>query len=115
MHIKIQHDVIDSPVSAACFAKTKYLQKCPVWSPHRARFAGAGLFDSVPSAPAVEQAVDYSTEPLLCDLQRATLGRIAAAAVAVEAALGAPQDVEGVVDEGGDVFVVQARPQVGLI
>lgn len=80
------------------------------------RFAGAGLFDSVQSAPATEQAVDYCTEPLLCDadLRRATLGRIAAAAVAVEAALGAPQDVEGVVDEGGEVFVVQARPQVGF-
>ena len=80
------------------------------------RFAGAGLFDSVQSAPAVEQAVDYSAEPLLCDvdLRRATLGRIAAAAVAVEAALGARQDIEGVVDEGGEVFVVQARPQVGF-
>ena len=68
------------------------------------------------SAPAVEQAVDYSIETLLCDadLGRATLGRIAAAAVAVEAALGAPQDIEGVVDEGGEVFVVQARPQVGF-
>ena len=80
------------------------------------RFAGAGLFDSVQSAPAVEQAVDHSTEPLLrdVDLQRATLGRIAAAVVAVEAALGAPQDIEGVVDEDGEVFVVQARPQVGF-
>lgn len=80
------------------------------------RFAGAGLFDSVQSALAVEVAVDHSTEPLLCDvdLRRATLGRIAVAAVAVEAALGAPQDIEGVVDEGGEVFVVQARPQVGF-
>ena len=60
--------------------------------------------------------MDYSLETLLCDrdLQRATLGRIAAAAVAVEAALGAPQDIEGVVDERGEVFVVQARPQVGF-
>jgi hypothetical protein len=81
------------------------------------RFAGAGLFESVQSAAADEAAAaDYSAEPLLAGgaPARAALGRVAAAALAVEAALGGAQDVEGVVDAAGGVHVVQARPQVGL-
>jgi len=74
------------------------------------------LFDSVQSAAAVEEAVDYSAERLLSDgeLLRTYLGRAAAAAVAVEAAAGAPQDIEGVIDGAGEVYIVQARPQVGF-
>ncbi len=42
-----------------------------------------------------------------------TLGRVAAAAAAVESAVGgAAQDVEGVMTAGGRVWVVQTRPQV---
>jgi len=42
-----------------------------------------------------------------------TLGRIAAASLAVEAALGGdPQDIEGVVTPDGAVHIVQSRPQV---
>jgi len=42
-----------------------------------------------------------------------TLGRIAAASLAVEAALGgSPQDIEGVVTADGAVHIVQSRPQV---
>jgi len=32
--------------------------------------------------------------------------------MAIEEALGDPQDVEGVVDPNGNIFVVQTRPQV---
>ncbi len=68
------------------------------------------------SAAAKETPADYSAEPLLAGgaAARAALGRVAAAALAVEAALGGAQDVEGVVDAGGGVHIVQARPQVGL-
>jgi len=58
---------------------------------------------------------DYTEEPLVTDpeFQQRTLLDVAAAAVAVEVALGgAPQDVEGVVLEDGTVYVVQSRPQV---
>jgi alpha-glucan,water dikinase len=40
------------------------------------------------------------------------LRRVAAAGAAVEAALGAPQDIEGVVTPEGDIYIVQTRPQV---
>lgn len=46
-------------------------------------------------------------------VRQVTLGRVAAAAAAVESAMGgAAQDVEGVVAADGRVWVVQARPQV---
>ena len=40
------------------------------------------------------------------------LRRICAAGAAAEAALGAPQDVEGVVTPEGEIYIVQTRPQV---
>ncbi|GAB0489906.1 hypothetical protein MMPV_001132 [Pyropia vietnamensis] len=76
-------------------------------------FAGAGLYDSIPLAPTREAPVAYAAEPLLNDDAFRTrlcvrLGRLC---VAVEAALGGPQDIEGCV-RGGELYVVQARPQV---
>jgi hypothetical protein len=51
-------------------------------------------------------------QPVLAVAQE-TLGRIAAAAAAVESACGGiAQDVEGVVAADGRVWVVQTRPQV---
>ena len=48
-----------------------------------------------------------------CKYSQETLGRIAAASLAVEAALGgSPQDIEGVVTPDGAVHIVQSRPQV---
>lgn len=63
-----------------------------------------------------QQAVRYAEEPLLWDAaaRSRVLARLAEAGAAVEAACGGPQDVEGVVDAAGEVFVVQARPQVIL-
>jgi len=78
-------------------------------------FAGAGFFDSVPLHTPEQVFADYTEEPLVTDpeFQQRTLLDVAAAAVAVEVALGgAPQDVEGVVLEDGTVYVVQSRPQV---
>jgi alpha-glucan,water dikinase len=77
-------------------------------------FAGAGLYDSITMHAPVEEAIDYASDALLADEPfRATLlHRIAAAGAATEAALGAPQDIEGVVTPEGDIYIVQTRPQV---
>lgn len=78
------------------------------------RYAGAGLFDSVQSVEPRAVPVDYSSEPLVSDsvFQRDTLGRIAAAAAAVEAAAGSAQDIEGFITADGGLYIVQTRPQV---
>jgi alpha-glucan,water dikinase len=77
-------------------------------------FAGAGLYSSVPATPFARGGAAYAEEPLFWDaaFRAATLGRVAAAGAAVEAARGGAQDVEGCVDGGGRVWVVQARAQV---
>ncbi|CAL8469831.1 g9373 [Coccomyxa elongata] len=77
-------------------------------------YAGAGLFDSVHSAEPCIVPVDYSSEPLVSDsaFQIAMLGRIAAAAAAVETAAGSPQDIEGVITADGGLHIVQTRPQI---
>jgi alpha-glucan,water dikinase len=77
-------------------------------------FAGAGLYDSITMHAPVEEPIDYAADALLSDEPfRATLlQRIAAAGAATEVALGAPQDIEGVVTPEGDIYIVQTRPQV---
>ncbi len=78
-------------------------------------FAGAGLYDSVPVVQLEEHALDYSNEAVYWDggMRAGLMKSIAEAGRAVEAAFGGvPQDVEGIVDGGGGVTVVQARPQV---
>lgn len=76
-------------------------------------YAGAGLYESVPMHATVEHHADYASDPLIWDhdASQATLAAVARAGAAIERALGAPQDVEGVVRDGR-VFVVQTRPQV---
>jgi alpha-glucan, water dikinase len=75
--------------------------------------AGAGLYDSVmvPSPRAAE--LDYTDERLLRDeaFRQSLLASVADLGWAVEAALGGPQDVEGVFANGRHT-VVQARAQV---
>jgi alpha-glucan,water dikinase len=80
-----------------------------------AGFAGAGLYDSVQLPAPRPVVLDYSGEPLVWDeaFRHRLLGSIARLGAAVEAVLGAPQDIEGVV-AGDELFLVQARPQVGL-
>ena len=78
-------------------------------------YAGAGLYDSVTMDASEVRAVDYSGDRLLTDaaFRAALMARVARAAAAVEAACGGvAQDVEGCVDDEGNVYVVQTRPQV---
>ena len=78
-------------------------------------FAGAGLYDSVLAREPETRVLDYSSEPLVWDAlkRNEVFGAIAQIGIAVENALGSPQDIEGAVSRGR-YFVVQTRPQVGL-
>jgi alpha-glucan,water dikinase len=78
-------------------------------------YAGAGLYDSVLLEEPRHQLVDYNNEPLLWDeaFRRNLVETIGKLGLEVERACGSPQDVEGAV-AGGQCYVVQTRPQVGL-
>jgi alpha-glucan,water dikinase len=78
-------------------------------------YAGAGLYDSVLLEEPRQQLVDYTNEPLVWDetFRRNLLDAIGKVGLEVERACGSPQDVEGAV-AGGQCYVVQTRPQVGL-
>jgi len=80
-----------------------------------AGFAGAGLYDSFLLPAPLSSLADYTNEPLVWDesLRREALLRMAELGLAVEAAVGAPQDIEGALSKGS-CFIVQTRPQVGL-
>mmetsp|Transcript_39261 Transcript_39261/g.92974 ORF Transcript_39261/g.92974 Transcript_39261/m.92974 type:complete len:1415 (-) Transcript_39261:222-4466(-) len=77
-------------------------------------YAGAGLYDSITMDPCVTKRVDYTRDSMITDdeFRRRILSQICKVGVAVEEALGSAQDVEGVVDPDGKIFVVQTRPQV---
>lgn len=96
-------------------------------------FAGAGLFDSVPTAPTNACLINYIKEPMAWDKAAAAalLWQCALAAVAAEEVLqqqeqeqglaggastssGAPVglDVEGCITVDGSMWLLQARPQV---
>lgn len=68
---------------------------------------------SVPMDEEEERIVDYSTDPLVMDINFRTtvLSKIAAAGEAIENALGSAQDIEGVI-KNGELYVVQTRPQM---
>lgn len=76
-------------------------------------FAGAGLYDSVIAEPPATSTVDYTNDKLMWDggFRSSLLAKLGEAAVAIETATGAAQDIEGVV-KGDAVTVVQLRPQV---
>ena len=79
-----------------------------------ADFSGAGLHDSLCVPPLVLTTTDLASEPLAWDpaARDALFASLAAVGAAVEKAAGVgPQDVEGCV-VGGEVVIVQARPQV---
>lgn len=85
------------------------------------RFAGAGLFDSLPSVATCSVLLDYSKEPIVWDRAAAAglLWQCALAALAAEQAVsedegttGQGQDVEGCVTADGTIWLLQARPQV---
>ena len=77
-------------------------------------YAGAGLYDSITTARQVRRIVDYAADPIVVDAEfsREILSRVARAGAEIEKALGGAQDIEGVVDDDGDIFVVQTRPQM---
>ncbi|MFZ0257419.1 MAG: PEP/pyruvate-binding domain-containing protein [Gammaproteobacteria bacterium] len=78
-------------------------------------FAGAGLYDSLLAEPPRKRLLDYVAEPLLHDraFGEALFSKIATIGIATEQLCGLPQDIEGAV-QGGQCYVVQTRPQVGL-
>ncbi len=80
-----------------------------------AGYAGAGLYDSVLLKAPRRAELDYSEEALVWDpgFRDGLLAAVGKLGVAIEEALGAPQDIEGAVAKG-DYFVVQSRPQVGV-
>jgi alpha-glucan, water dikinase len=80
-----------------------------------AGFAGAGLYDSFLLPPSRKVSLDYTEEPLSWDddFRRNLLVSIAVIGTVVERVLDFPQDIEGVY-RGGQYWVVQTRPQVGL-
>ena len=79
-------------------------------------YAGAGLYDSVLLDKPREAALDYAQERLVWDqsFREGLTAKIAQIGLEVERASGSAQDVEGAV-AAGDFYVVQTRPQVGLV
>ena len=57
--------------------------------------------------------LNYSEQPLSTDQQHfeRTAMRISQITQQLEIELAGPQDIEGVVSESGEIFVVQSRPQ----
>jgi alpha-glucan,water dikinase len=80
-----------------------------------ADFAGAGLYDSFLAEEPEHRLLDYRGEKLVWDrgFRDDLLRRIAGVGLEVERVLGSAQDIEGAI-AGGQVYVVQTRPQVGL-
>jgi alpha-glucan,water dikinase len=79
-------------------------------------YAGAGLYDSVLLDKPREAALDYAQERLVWDqtFREQIAAKIAQIGLEVERACGSAQDVEGAV-AAGKYYVVQTRPQVGLV
>jgi alpha-glucan,water dikinase len=80
-----------------------------------ADYAGAGLYDSVMLEPPDKIRLDYSREVLVQDItfRETFLSTVAMIGTSVEEAFQSPQDIEGAY-AGGQYYVVQSRPQVGL-
>lgn len=78
------------------------------------RYAGAGLFDSIPTQAAQETHTDYSSDCLVnkSSYQMHNLMRIAAVCTKIEQISGSAQDIEGVIDCDDAIHIVQTRPQV---
>jgi alpha-glucan, water dikinase len=78
-------------------------------------YAGAGLYDSFMLPEPRRVILDYTDERIVWDrdFRRRFMEGIAEIGQLVENALGGPQDIEGAFS-GGEFYVVQARPQVGI-
>jgi alpha-glucan,water dikinase len=80
-----------------------------------AGYAGAGLYDSVLLRTPRRAELDYTQERLVWDeaFRQGLAAAIARIGLEIELRCGSPQDIEGAV-AGGNYYVVQTRPQVGL-
>lgn len=59
--------------------------------------------------PSLDLLLDAPPRPLLPSQIMSDVAKVGAA---IEGALGSAQDIEGVVDHDGSIYVVQTRPQV---
>ncbi len=80
-----------------------------------AGYAGAGLYDSFVLPRPSKVVLDYTEDRLLWDgsFRKDLLNSIAKIGTTVEDIMNFPQDIEGAYS-GGQYFLVQTRPQVGL-
>ena len=79
-----------------------------------AGYAGAGLYESVPTEQETVTHVDYSKDKIVWNhegMADEIMKKITEAGMAIEKALGCAQDIEGCVKDG-KVYIVQTRPQV---
>jgi len=79
-----------------------------------AGYAGAGLYESVPTEQETVTHVDYSKDKIVWNHEGVAdeiMKKITEAGMAIEKALGCAQDIEGCVKDG-KVYIVQTRPQV---
>ncbi|KAF6158281.1 hypothetical protein GIB67_001352 [Kingdonia uniflora] len=65
-------------------------------------YAGAGLFDSVPTDEEEKVVLDYSTDPLIVNskFRHSILSNIAKAGHAIKELYGSLQDIDGVMNDG---------------
>ncbi|MEA2083530.1 MAG: PEP/pyruvate-binding domain-containing protein [Thermodesulfobacteriota bacterium] len=80
-------------------------------------YSGAGIYDSMFFEPIKEEILDYTNNPLLWDhgFSRKFLRTITRLGMEIEKIMGrAPQDIEGAYSNG-KFYVVQTRPQVGIM
>eukprot|EP01026_Neomeris_dumetosa_P067423 TRINITY_DN6577_c3_g1_i1.p1 TRINITY_DN6577_c3_g1~~TRINITY_DN6577_c3_g1_i1.p1 ORF type:complete len:149 (+),score=16.16 TRINITY_DN6577_c3_g1_i1:324-770(+) len=79
-----------------------------------AGFAGAGLFDSIPSSSYDSEFNEYDKEKLIVDegFRSSVIVRLCETCKLIENQLSCAQDIEGVVDKNGKIFIVQSRVQV---
>jgi len=58
--------------------------------------------------------VDYASDPIMQDagFRNRLLAQIARVGYELEQVLGSPQDIEGCIDDDGNLYVVQTRPQM---
>jgi alpha-glucan,water dikinase len=110
-----EHSVFSFPSKSAGLYSDGLIFRSDSNGEDLAGYAGAGLYDSVLLKTPRKVDLDYSHEPLVWDqaFRHGLAAAIARIGLEVERSSGAPQDIEGVV-AGGNYYVVQTRPQVGL-
>jgi alpha-glucan,water dikinase len=110
-----EHSVFSFPSKSAGLYSDGLIFRSDSNGEDLAGYAGAGLYDSVLLKTPRKVDLDYSHEPLVWDraFRQSLAAAIARIGLEVERSSGAPQDIEGAV-AGGNYYVVQTRPQVGL-